>query len=227
MYRSGDKVRFHADGTLEFLGRVDGQVKLQGHRIELEEVESALRMLPGVRDAAAAVRVLANGDRRLVGYLLLEAGTDIDAKALRQHLARDLPDHFVPSLLMAVDALPTMNGKIRRQALPTPEVLPDEGVVAPRNPTEAWLAGVWAELLGLPQVGVESDFFALGGHSLLATQLLARVRRHFGVMVPLRQLFDAPSVAEMAAQVDAMMEIKRVRDGGAVVATQAREEIEL
>lgn len=227
MYRSGDKVRFHSDGTLEFLGRIDDQVKLQGHRIELEEVESALRALPGVRDAAATVRIIANGDRRLVGYLLLETGIMIDSKVLRQQLARDLPGHLVPSILMEIDDLPTINGKIRRQALPTPETIEDDHFVAARNRTEAWLASVWAELLGLPQVGVESDFFALGGHSLLATQLLARVRRHFGVMVPLRQLFDAPSIAEMAAQIDALMEIKQMRDDSVVDALQAREEIEL
>lgn len=227
MYRSGDRVRFRADGQLEFLGRVDGQVKLQGFRIELEEVESALRALPQVRDAAAAVHLLANGDRRLIGYLLLEAGSTLDATALRLQLARELPEHFVPSILMNVDRLPLMNGKIHRKALPVPEPVEDEGLLAPRNDTEAWLAALWAELLGLREVGVESDFFMLGGHSLLATQVLARVRRQYGIQIPVRQLFDAPTIAEMAAHIDALMAIRQGGGISPVDANLPREEIEL
>jgi amino acid adenylation domain-containing protein len=201
LYATGDHGRWRADGTIEFIGRVDGQVKLRGMRIELGEIEVALREQPGVSDAAVAVKEIKPDDKRLVGYVAGAAAPD-DA-ALRTALAARLPDYMVPTVFVTLDALPLNgSGKLDRRALPEPTwgAVTDRAPVAPRTPVEAQLAAIFAEVLGLSApVGVNDSFFALGGHSLTAIQLLARIRTVGGVNLPLRTLFADPTVAGVAA----------------------------
>ncbi len=205
LYRTGDRVRRRADGALEFLGRTDAQVKVRGFRIEPGEVEAALAAAPGVRGAVVVAREDAPGDRRLVGYVVPADG-GVSAAGLRAHLGARLPEHMVPSALVLLDALPlTPTGKVDRRALPAPDGAPagDAASAAPRTPTAEVLAGAWAELLGVARVGAHDSFFELGGHSLLATQLASRVRRAFGVELPVRAVFEAPTLAGLAERVDA------------------------
>jgi amino acid adenylation domain-containing protein len=200
LYRTGDRVRWRADGAIDFLGRFDHQVKVRGFRIELGEIEAALRPHQGVTDCAVVAREDVPGDPRLVAYVVGEAR----AEELRAHLRQGLPEYMLPSAFVFLDALPlTPNGKLDRKALPTPELASSEDrYVAPRTPVEEVLAGIWAEVLRLERVGVEESFFELGGHSLLATRVVSRVRELFGVELPLRALFEGPTVAEMAARVE-------------------------
>ncbi|WP_420126423.1 amino acid adenylation domain-containing protein [Longimicrobium sp.] len=204
LYRTGDRVRWRADGTVEFLGRVDTQVKIRGFRVEPGEIEAVLRAWPGVREAAVVVREDQPGDRRLVAYVAGEVAVD----EVREHLRGQLPEHMLPAAFVLLEALPlTQNGKLDRKALPAPEYAADaDRYVAPRTPTEEALAQVWAEMLRLERVGVHDSFFELGGHSLLATRVVSRVREMFGVEVPLRVLFERPTVAELAGHVDAALE---------------------
>ncbi|MFP2929773.1 amino acid adenylation domain-containing protein, partial [Pyxidicoccus sp. 3LG] len=206
MYRTGDRVRWRADGTLEYLGRIDTQVKLRGFRIELGEVESALLRHPSVREAVVTVREDAPGDRRLVAYVVAEEGDALEVSSLRESLVQRLPEHMVPAAIAVLAALPlTPNGKVDRKALPAPDGALTRGTreyVAPRTALEEQLAALWAELLHMERVGVDDDFFELGGHSLLATQLVARLRATLGVEVPLRVLFDAPTLGALALHVD-------------------------
>ncbi|HET7460085.1 MAG TPA: amino acid adenylation domain-containing protein, partial [Longimicrobium sp.] len=199
LYRTGDLGRWRADGTLEFLGRTDFQVKIRGFRVELGEIEAALREHEGVRECAVLVRGDA-GETRVVAYVVGEVETD----ALRAHVRRSLPEYMVPAAFVALDRLPlTPNGKLDRKALPAPEFASAEGrYVAPRTPAEEVLAGIWAEVLRLERAGVTESFFELGGHSLLATRVVSRVRELFGVELPLRALFEGPTVAELAVRVE-------------------------
>ncbi|WP_420718389.1 amino acid adenylation domain-containing protein [Pyxidicoccus sp. MSG2] len=206
LYRTGDRARWRADGTLEYLGRTDLQVKLRGFRIEPGEVESALARLPAVREAVAVVREDVPGDKRLVAYVVSEEGAPVDVASLRQALKERLPEYMVPSAIAVLPALPlTSNGKVDRKALPAPEgalAVRAREYVAPRTALEAQLAALWTELLHVERVGVHDDFFELGGHSLLATQVVSRLRSTVGVEVPLRVLFDAPTVEALAVQVE-------------------------
>ncbi|MEW5928738.1 MAG: amino acid adenylation domain-containing protein [Gemmatimonadota bacterium] len=205
LYRSGDRVRRLADGSLEFLGRVDFQVKIRGFRIEPGEVEVALLAHPGVADAVVVAREDAPGGRRLVGYVAPAGADAADPAALRAWLRERLPEHMVPSVLVALDALPLApNGKTDRRALPAPEAPgADAEAAAPRTPTEEVLAGIFADVLGVPRVGVDRGFFDLGGHSLLATRVVSRIRAALGVEVPLRAVFEHPTVAALAEAVAA------------------------
>ncbi|WP_164021762.1 non-ribosomal peptide synthetase, partial [Pyxidicoccus trucidator] len=200
MYRTGDKVRWLEDGTLEYLGRIDFQVKLRGFRIELGEIEATLARHPDVREAAVLVREDSPGDQRLVAYVTSSAPAD--ASALRAFLKEHLPEYMVPGVLVPLDTLPlTSNGKVDRKALPAPEaggLASTEGFVAPRDPLELELAGLWEELLRIRPIGVRSSFFELGGHSLLAVQLMARIRERTGRELPLAALFQAPTVEQLA-----------------------------
>ncbi|MCP4653836.1 MAG: AMP-binding protein, partial [bacterium] len=206
LYRTGDLARFLADGNLEFMGRIDFQVKIRGFRIELGEIETVLGSHPGVRETVVVVREDApGGHRQLVAYAVRTPEAELDASELRGFLAQSLPDYMVPQALVFLDSLPwTPGGKVDRKALPAPERRgPEEGYVAPANPTEDLLAGIWAAVLGFERVGVEENFFELGGHSLLATQVTSRVREVFGVELPVQRLFEAPTVARLAAVVEA------------------------
>ncbi|HLL45742.1 MAG TPA: amino acid adenylation domain-containing protein, partial [Longimicrobiaceae bacterium] len=202
MYRTGDRARWKAEGKLEFMGRLDDQVKIRGFRIEPGEVEAAIAAYPGVRHVRVIMREDQPGDKRLVAYVV----GDAEADALRAHVRQSLPEYMVPGAFVVLDALPlTANGKLDRKALPAPELASsEERYVAPRTPVEEVLAGIWAEVLRLERVGVDDNFFELGGHSLLATRMASRIRAVFGVELPLRALFEGPTVAELAGRVDEM-----------------------
>ncbi|HEX5869637.1 MAG TPA: amino acid adenylation domain-containing protein, partial [Longimicrobium sp.] len=196
MYRTGDRVRWTAEGTLEYLGRLDHQVKVRGYRIELGEIDTVLRKHPSVRDCAVVVREDAPGERRLVAYV---AG-DADADELRAHLRQSVPEYMVPSAFVMMERLPlTPNGKLDRKALPAPDfgAAVDE-YVAPRTPVEEALAAVWGEVLRLERVGVHDDFFGLGGHSLLATRLVWRIREAMDGEIDIVALFETPTIAGIA-----------------------------
>ncbi|HST59869.1 MAG TPA: amino acid adenylation domain-containing protein, partial [Longimicrobium sp.] len=198
LYRTGDKIRWNADGTLQYMGRLDEQVKIRGHRVELGEIEAVLRRA-GVPDCVVVAREDA-GDKRLVAYVV----GDADPDALRAALRRSLPDYMVPAAFVSLDALPlTPNGKLDRRALPAPQWTgAADAYVAPRTPVEEVLARILAELLDVPRVGIHDDFFELGGHSLLGTRVVSRIRGVLGVELPLRALFEAPTVAGLAARVE-------------------------
>ncbi|HEY2737162.1 MAG TPA: amino acid adenylation domain-containing protein, partial [Thermoanaerobaculia bacterium] len=215
LYRTGDLARWRPDGRLELIGRLDEQVKLRGFRIEPGEVEAALLAVPGVRAAAVVLRQMSAENRRLVAYVAGEPG-EIAPQALREHLAARLPAPFVPSVFVILPRLPlTPHGKVDRRALAAlalPAEAGTEGFVPPRDAVEEGLAAVWAEVLeqagdweggAIGAIGIADDFFALGGHSLLATRVLARVREVFGVALPLRDLFAAPTLAGLAERVRA------------------------
>ena len=200
LYRTGDLARYQPDGNIEFIGRVDHQVKVQGFRIELGDIEAALCQHPAVREAVVIARA-ENGDKRLVAYIVPTSRSQ-QIPQLRTFLKEKLPEYMVPTTFVVMEALPlTPNGKIDRRALPAPkQSRPDlETVfVAPRSPVEEQLAHMWAQLLGIEQVGVHDNFFELGGDSLLSTQLLSQVREKFHLELPLLALFQAPRVAGLA-----------------------------
>ncbi|HSK81762.1 MAG TPA: amino acid adenylation domain-containing protein, partial [Thermoanaerobaculia bacterium] len=214
LYRTGDLARWRPDGTLDFLGRRDFQVKVRGFRVELGEVESALLRHPRVREAVVTAVSEAAGGHRLVAYYVPEVAdgpTPPTSAELRIHLRESLPEHMVPSLFLPLEELPlNANGKVDRRALPAPEArlageAEDAPRTPPRNPVEEVIAGIWEDLLGLdPQshpVGVDDDFFHLGGHSLLAIRLLSRLRAVLGADLPVQQVFDAPTIAGLAEAV--------------------------
>jgi amino acid adenylation domain-containing protein len=201
LYRTGDLVRWLPDGNLEFLGRFDHQVKIRGFRIELAEIEAALAVHPHVRESAVLVHPGRDAGR-LVAYLVVDAGWRPTTAELRAFLEARLPAPLVPALYVALDAMPrTANGKIDRRRLPAAaDAAPP--AVAPRTPSEATVARIWAEVLERDEVGVESDFFELGGHSLLAIKVISRLAAAFGVELPLRSLFLHPTVTQLAQAVE-------------------------
>jgi amino acid adenylation domain-containing protein len=205
MYRTGDRARWNAAGEIEFLGRVDDQVKIAGFRVEPGEVEAVLAGHPAVAQAAVIAREFDGTGVRLVAYAVPRA-EGVDEAGLRRWMRERLPGYLVPSALVLVGALPlNAHGKVDRRALPAPAELdpPLPGFAEPRGDTERAVARAWGEVLGLPRVSADADFWALGGHSLLAMQVLSRIRQRLGVELPVRALFDAPSVAALAAAVDA------------------------
>jgi aspartate racemase len=203
LYRTGDRGRYLPDGNIEFLGRIDDQVKIRGYRIELGEIEATLGEHPMVREAVAMAREDTPGDRRLVAYIVLAQVTSQKAEELRNFLKGKLPEHMIPSALVFLESLPvTPNGKVDRKALPAPDQSRPElerAFVAPRIPLEERLARIWGEVLKLEKVGIHDNFFDLGGNSLLATQVISRIRTALDAEVPLRAMFEAPTMAELAA----------------------------
>ncbi|MDQ0603851.1 amino acid adenylation domain-containing protein/non-ribosomal peptide synthase protein (TIGR01720 family) [Streptomyces canus] len=197
LYRTGDLVRWTAQGALEFLGRSDDQVKIRGVRVEPGETEAAVAALPGVSQAAVTVR--GTDEPRLVAYAVPRPGAHLEPLRVRQDLKTTLPEHLLPTAVVILDELPlTPNGKLDRAALPAPDLTDLTTATAPRTEAETALGALFADLLGLPAVGIHDEFFALGGHSLLATRLVARVRAELGVTLPLRAVFDTPTVAALA-----------------------------
>ncbi|WP_445299506.1 amino acid adenylation domain-containing protein [Microcoleus sp. B3-A4] len=206
LYKTGDLARYLSDGNIEFLGRLDHQVKIRGFRIEQGEVESTLLQHPTVRETTVIAREDIPGDKRLVAYVVPNPEQTPTIDELRRFLKQKLPDYMVPSAFVLLDALPlTPNGKVDRRALPAPDQSrPDQSVtfVAPRSPIEQQLVDIWAEVLRLEQVGIHDNFFELGGHSLLATQVISRLRQAFGVELPVRTLFEAPTVADLGTRLE-------------------------
>ena len=205
LYRTSDLGRYRENGDLEYLGRLDHQIKLRGFRIELGDIEAVLRKQPGVRDVVVVAREDQPGDKRLVAYLVHGEGAAPVAAELRAAVKDALPEYMIPAIFLTLPALPlTANGKVDRRALPAPEATDtssEREYVAPRGPVEETLAAIFAEVLKTASVGAHDGFFELGGHSLLATQAVTRIRGAFGVELPLRVLFDAPSPAELAARI--------------------------
>ena len=213
LYRTGDAARYTATGELEYVGRLDGQVKIRGSRIELGEVEVALSAHPGVQTCVVVAREDAQGSARLVAYVVLHESESSSVRELRTFLTEKLPEYMIPSVVMFLEEMPlTPNGKINRQALPAPGQVrsDDEEFAAPRTPGEGILASMWEHLLGVERVGINDDFFELGGHSLLAMQLISRVREAFQIEIPLPALFAAPTVATLAVKIE---EIIKAGDG--------------
>jgi amino acid adenylation domain-containing protein len=211
LYLTGDVVRYAPDGTIEFIGRRDNQVKVRGFRIELGEIESALAVHPLVSGCAVLAREDVPGEKRLVAYVTLEQGDAPAVGEWRAFLKERLPDYMIPSAFVVLEEFPlTPNGKVDRRALPKPAAPElESSMAAPRTPTEEILAGIWTQVLGLERVGVHDDFFELGGHSLSATQLISRVREAFNVEMPLRVVFEHATVARMAAAIEAEMSASR------------------
>jgi acyl carrier protein len=221
LYRTGDMVRYRSDGHLEFLGRCDAQVKLRGLRMELGEIEAVLRHHPQVREAVVVVQEAVPGDKRLVAFVVEQPTATSErpspqrlqtvppghlTTALRDWLRQQLPEYMVPSAFVLLEALPlTPNGKVDRHALPYPQQLRpelDSTFVAPHTSVEQALAAIWAEVLGLEQIGIHDNFFALGGHSLLATCVITRVRERFQVELPVHILFEEPTIAHLAGAIE-------------------------
>ena len=205
VYKSGDLGRYMPDGNIEFLGRSDLQVKIRGFRIELGEIETVLLRHPAVGEAVVIRREDKLGEVRLVAYIVPNPEREPSISELRRFLQEKLPDYMIPSNFIILDALPlTPSGKVDRRALPTPDTTRpeiEEAFVAPRGPIEKMLAGIWAQLLGLEQVGIHDNFFELGGHSLLATQVVFRVGEVFQVDLPLHSLFEMPTIAQLAREI--------------------------
>ncbi|WP_158612977.1 non-ribosomal peptide synthetase [Nocardiopsis sp. Huas11] len=203
MYRTGDLVRWNDDEALEFVGRADDQVKIRGFRVEPGEISAALLRRPEVAAAVVAVHEEAPGQRSLAAYLVAAAGHTLDPDRLRRALAAELPAAFVPAAFVELDAIPVLpSGKLDRSALPAPDTAARAGGRGPRDPREELLCQVFAEVLSVPTVGIDDDFFGLGGHSLLVPRLTGRIRAVLGADLPLRTVFEAPTVAELAARVD-------------------------
>ncbi|HZH12946.1 MAG TPA: condensation domain-containing protein, partial [Archangium sp.] len=207
MYRTGDLVRRLPDGQLEYLGRIDHQVKVRGFRIELGEIESALRQHPSLQAVVVLAREDVPGDKRLVAYVVPAPGHSLEVDSLRSFLRQHLPDFMLPSAFVPLEALPlSPNGKVDRKALPAPDassrLASQHPFVAPSTATQQQLASLWAELLNVERVGLYDDFFSLGGHSLLATRLVSRLRSTFKVELPLRALFEASSLEQLALKLD-------------------------
>ena len=210
MYRTGDLARYYPDGNLEYLGRIDHQVKVRGFRIELGEIETAINSVAAVRESLVITKEDNAGSKALVAYVVTSQSSEDVITDARAAIKADLPDYMMPAAFIALDALPlTPNGKVDRSALPAPsaDLLMGEEYVAPRNEQEEKMAGIWQSILGLEKVGVKSDFFELGGHSLLATQCMSRIRDVFGVDLPVKALFTASTIEDLVKKLDAGEEL--------------------
>jgi acyl carrier protein len=206
IYKTGDLARSLPDGNIVFLGRTDHQVKIRGYRIELGEIEALLAQHLTIKESVVLAREDTAGDQRLVAYVVGAGGSNPSAHDLRSFLQQKLPEYMVPSAFIFLESLPlTPSGKLDRKALPAPDQRnPDfeESFVPPRTLVEEMLAGIWAEVLKLDKVGVHDNFFDLGGHSLMAMQVVSRVGQSFQVQLPLRKLFESPTVAGLAERIE-------------------------
>jgi amino acid adenylation domain-containing protein len=214
MYKTGDLVRWRPDGQIEFLGRLDHQVKIRGQRIELGEIESALSNQPDVVKAVVVPRENGRGELRLAAYVVPKNGAPWQPELLRKSLKQILTAAMMPAAFARIETLPlTPNGKVDNNALPAPDFGRDAGAtfVAPRTQTEGKLSEIWSEVLGIARVGIHDSFFELGGHSLTATQVNSRILRSFGIELPLQDLFDGPTVAELSARIDAGLRGKKAK----------------
>jgi amino acid adenylation domain-containing protein len=205
LYKTGDAARYLPDGRIDFIGRIDRQIKLRGFRIELGEIESVLRQHAAVKECVVAMREQA-GDKRLIAYVVAEKGAVIERNELRSHVKQQLPDYMVPSRFVELAELPlTPNGKVDQRALPAPDQIDGEeqgSFVGPRTAVEEIVAGIWSEVLQLDRISTAENFFGLGGHSLLVTQVIARVREVFKIELPVRSMFEASTLAEFAERVE-------------------------
>ncbi|MBF6465944.1 amino acid adenylation domain-containing protein [Nocardia beijingensis] len=210
LYRTGDLVRWTPSGELRFCGRVDNQVKIRGFRVEPGEIEAVLVSYPAVLQAVVVARADEPGEHRLVGYVVVDSGSGgVDVAALRRFVGQRLPGFMVPAVIVALEAMPlTVNGKVDRQALPVPRYRSAMQHRAPETIPQQVLAGLFAQVLGLDRVGVDDDFFELGGHSLSATRLVSRIRSVMEIEVPVRQVFDTPTVAGLSAGIDERVRLR-------------------
>jgi amino acid adenylation domain-containing protein len=200
LYKTGDLARYLPNGKIEYLGRVDNQVKIRGFRIELGEIEAVIGQNADVQSACVIAREDNPGDKRLVAYVVPQPEIILTSNEIRQFLKAKLPDYMVPNAFVILEDLPlTPNGKIDRRALPAPDLQGKGEYIAPRNPIEEKMAQIWAEVLKLKRVSIEDNFFELGGHSLLATQVISRCQEAFEIALPLRYLFESPTIAQLSA----------------------------
>jgi acyl carrier protein len=204
MYRTGDLARFLPGGNVEFLGRGDDQVKIRGFRIELGEIESVLAKRPGVKQVVVLAREDERRDKRLLAYVVADREANNSPDELRAYLKEQLPEFMVPSAILPLAKIPlTPNGKVDRQALPEPEAVQTREFLPPKTPTEEGIAKIWQEVLRHERISADDNFFDLGGHSLLATQVVSRIREHFHTELPIRAMFDHPTIADLADAMDA------------------------
>jgi acyl-coenzyme A synthetase/AMP-(fatty) acid ligase/acyl carrier protein len=207
LYKTGDLARYHADGNIQFVGRIDDQVKVRGFRIEPGEIETILCRHPEVLECVVSAREDATGGKRLVAHIVAGTAHDLDSRKLRDFLKETLPEYMIPNAFVFLDSLPlTASGKVDRRALPAPDgSRPDlaEAYLAPRNRTEELLAKIWAEVFKLERIGIHDNFFDLGGHSLLATQVASRIREALRIELPLRAMFETPTVAGLSNYIEA------------------------
>ncbi|BCL83201.1 non-ribosomal peptide synthetase [Ktedonobacteria bacterium brp13] len=232
LYRTGDLVRYRADGDIEYLGRVDQQVKLRGYRIELGEIEATLRTHPAIQEAVVLVREDIVGDKRLVAYVIARTSTEALVESeLRRYLQEKLPVYMVPMYFVPLASLPlTSNGKVDQRSLPVPErseVEAGEQTVAARTPVEEIILTIYRDILGVEQIDIHESFFDLGGHSLLATQVISRIRKLMHVEVPLRSLFEMPSVTGLAQHVEQHLRHDLVRALPSIVPVSREQDFSL
>ncbi|HYP25735.1 MAG TPA: phosphopantetheine-binding protein, partial [Blastocatellia bacterium] len=218
MYATGDEARYTAGGEIEYLGRLDHQVKIRGFRIELGEIESVLSRHPEVRDSVVVARQAVDGDKYLAAFIVPD-GEAPSTDELRVYLRRELPDYMVPRAFAFLQELPlTSSGKVDRRALPDAEwsgQAESRSYEAPRTPVEEVVAGIWADVLSLDQVGIHENFFDLGGHSLLVTKVISRVRSVFDVEIPLMEMIETPTVAAFADLIDRALKEESFSQSGA------------
>jgi acyl carrier protein len=228
LYRTGDWGRYEGDGKIGYLGRLDHQVKIRGYRIELGEIEKVLGEHEGVRKCAVVVREKGDGEKRLVAYVVNQGEREVNSEELREHLRSRLPEYMAPAAIVKLSELPvTTNGKLDRKALPAPVMEKEAKGEGLRTPVEEIMAGIWSEVLNVVSVGMESNFFELGGHSLLATQVMSRIREAFEVEVPLRELFETPTVAGLAKAVGREMGSGKRVEAPPIVRVGREEELPL
>ncbi|MFG6107532.1 amino acid adenylation domain-containing protein [Leptothoe sp. EHU-05/26/07-4] len=211
LYKTGDLVRYRPDGNLEFLGRIDHQVKIRGFRIELGEIEAALTTHPATEQAVVILRDDESSNQQLVAYLVYQGVAIPNSSELKQWLRKTLPGYMIPSIFISLESMPlTPNGKIDRRALPTPDAIHHnlgQSVVAPRDEIEESIDRIWAQVLGIGEISIHDNFFELGGHSLIATQIIARIETTLGIELSLSNLFDTPTIAELAVATKAALQM--------------------